>query len=523
MDCTTACFADFDINTPVTVTAAPQAGSVFVEWTAGPCTGTRNENCVIPLSTDVAIGAHFALASPPQGRVVTAVLPGARSSYTGGPVMTAFLSVVSAAGTPAQSCYVSTPSDAPVTMTSQRLNGGTPTGPLNPTFDLAAGGTASFVLAMSPVSQTPGYTFYPLVTCANAGFDPVPGVNSMLLTIGSAPVPDVLSTSATPSGDGTIRIAASGRAQVMTAAAINIGAGDGSAGANEVTLTATVDTGSAVLPVSLEICQINASAICVTPRGPSVTSVVQQNTAVFYAVFVRDTSGGAGIAFDPANARVYLRFADATGTTRSVTSAAVTAPAAADIPVASAVPSGRWSVLMRRSDGGWPGLVRTSLHVAGNGVAIVDDGVQPRLAVFDPAVDADAPGRFGQAGTDGRWTDGRWTGDGLIRLGAAWATTPGEFWGVRDARSDSGVQWRDLAGTYGGSVHISETGEVRGVAGSCAVYGQTAGAASSVVILSLTGCAMSGSYAAVIDLPANDNEAPVLVVAGQSAGWRLAR
>jgi hypothetical protein len=94
---------------------------------------------------------------------------------------------------------------------------------------------------------------------------------------------------------------------------------------------------------------------------------------------------------------------------------------------------------------------------------------------------------------------------------------------VRDARSDSAVQWRDLAGAYGGSVHILDTGEIRGAAGGCAVYGQASGSASSVTLLSLTGCAMSGSYAAVIDLPANDNEAPVLVIAGQSAGWRLAQ
>lgn len=171
---------------------------------------------------------------------------------------------------------------------------------------------------------------------------------------------------------------------------------------------------------------------------------------------------------------------------------------------------------MRRNDSGWPGLVRTSVHVAGNGVAIVDDGVRPRLAVFGPGFDLGEPGRFRQARTDGRWTS-----DGLIRLGGAWADLPGEFWGVRDARSDSEVQWRDLAGSYGDSVHISATGEIRGIAGGCAVYGQMAGVASSVTLLSLTGCAISGSYAAVIDLPANDNGAPVLVIAGQSAGWRL--
>ena len=523
IDCGSDCEEGYAIGTSVTLTATADTGSSFASWTDGPCTGSTNSTCAVTMSANQAVSARFTLDTPPAGRIVASTLPAARSGHVGGPVISTFLSVVSRASTPAQSCSISAPAGAPVTLSYRQVDAGNAAiGGENPVFDIPNGATLSFVMGMTPVTQTgpAGYSFAPVITCENASLDPIVGVNSVFLTIGAAPAPDLLSISATPSGDGVIRIPASGRVQFMTAAVVNIGVGDGSAGANEVTLTTTVDTGSAVLPLSLEICQINAASICITPRGPSVTSVMPANTPLFFAVFVRDTSGGAGIAFDPANARVHLRFADATGTTRSVTSAAVTAPAAADLPVASAVPSGRWSVLMRRSDGGWPGLVRTSVHVAGNGVAIVDDGVQPRLAVFDPALDGStgsvAPGQFRLAGTDGRWTS-----DGLIRLGGAWATTPGEFWGVRDARTDSDVQWRDLAGAYGGSVHISATGEIRGIAGGCAVYGQTAGAASSVTLLSLTGCAMSGSYAAVIDLPANDNEAPVLVIAGQSAGWRL--
>ncbi|MCF8880041.1 Ig-like domain-containing protein [Hyphobacterium sp. SN044] len=521
LDCSADCNASIEGGRSYALSVTPNPDSVFAVWTSGPCAGRTDAVCTVDLTTNASVGALFQLASPPQARIMTATLPGARSGYMGGAEMSALLSVSNGQQAAAQNCYVSNPTDSPVTLTSARLDGsGNPTGPLNPYFDLLPGESANFVLGMTPNTQTgpSGYLLYPLVTCQNAGFIALPGINSILLSIGSAPVPDVLSTSATPSGDGVIRIAASGRAQVMTAAAVNIGAGDGSAGANEATLTASVDTGSAALPVMLEMCQINASALCITPRGPSVTTVVQQNAAVFYAVFVRDASGGAGIPFDPANARVYLRFTDAGGTVRSVASAAVTAPAAADIPVASAVPSGRWSVVMRRHDGGWPDHVSAAVHVAGNGVAIIDDGMAPRLAVFDPVLDTEVPGRFRQAGTDGRWTS-----EGTIRLGAVWADHPGEFWGVRDARSDSAMQWRDLAGAYGGSVHILETGEIRGIAGGCAVYGQASGAASSVMVLSLTGCAMSGSYAAVIDLPANDNEAPVLVIAGQSAGWRLAQ
>ena len=520
INCGTDCTQDYGVGSSITLTAAADAGSSFASWTTGPCTGSTETICAFAINTDTIASARFTLDSPPAGRIVAATLPGARSGHLGGPDITALLTVVSRTSSPAQSCQIAAPAGAPVGLTYRQLDAtGIPTGADNPLFDIDAGGSLNFVLALSPDRRTSpgGYEFMPVIACENASLDPIVGISSVLLTIGEAPTPDILSIAATPSGDGVIRIPFAGGVQFMTASAVNIGIGDGSGAPDEVTLTATVDTGATVLPVTIQICQINEASICITPRGSSVTTTMSGTTPLFFAVYVRDTSTG-GIPFDPANARVFLRFADASGTIRSATSAAVTAPAAADIPVASAVPSGRWSVLMRRDDGGWPGLVRTSLHVASNGVAIVDDGVQPRLEVLDPAIDTGMPGRFRQDGTIGIST-----GDGLIRLGGAWVDLPGEFWGVRDARSGSGVQWRDVAGAYGGSVHILESGEIRGVAGGCAVYGQASGTASSVTLLSLTGCAMSGSYAAVIDLPANDNEGPVLVIAGPSAGWRLAQ
>lgn len=93
----------------------------------------------------------------------------------------------------------------------------------------------------------------------------------------------------------------------------------------------TADTGVTALPVTIAVCEIDATtAACITPRGASTSGVWSQNQNRFFAAFVRDTSAGAGIPLDAANSRVYLRFTDATGSLRSVTSVAVTAPTASD-------------------------------------------------------------------------------------------------------------------------------------------------------------------------------------------------
>jgi len=307
----------------------------------------------------------------------------------------------------------------------------------------------------------------------------------------------------------------------MSASVINIGVGDGSGGRNEVTLTTTVDTGAATLPLNLEICQINALAICLTPRGPSVTSTMTGSDPLFFAAFVRDTSTG-GIPFDPANSRVFLRFTDANGVSRSATSAAVTAPAPADAPeIASSLPQGRWSVLMRQPDGVWPGLARTSLYVTETGQVLVDDGITPRLTTIEAIAADDEDGtqaRFMALGNDGVWTSA-----GGIRLGGPWATQTGEFWGVRDARSNTSTNWTDLAGSFGDSLILSETGEIRGNIDGCAVYGQASGTATQAATLSLSGCAQSGFYLGLVDLPANDNGQPALLIANGTAGWRVGR
>lgn len=323
-----ACSNTFEQNTDVELFATPASGSRFDGW-SGACTGTGQ--CLVPMTMAQSVTARFEIDTPPDGRIVAATLPGARSSYVGGPSLTAYMTVISRATTPAQDCRISATAGAPFSFGYQALDGGNqPTGPADPRFDLGNGQSMGFVLVMTPQSATgaSGYTFQPQIACDNAVLASIPGVNSVLVSIGNAPVPDILSISATHSGDGVVRIPSSGnRISFMSAAAMNIGAGDGSAGAGEATVTVSVDTGGATLPVTLEVCETNAGGSCTTPRGQaSLSTVFSGSTAKTFAVFVRANEGGF-VPFDPANARVYLRFTDATGTLRSVTSAAIAAPA----------------------------------------------------------------------------------------------------------------------------------------------------------------------------------------------------
>jgi Bacterial Ig-like domain/Divergent InlB B-repeat domain len=523
IDCGADCTEAITVGASVTLTAAAEAGSSFASWTSGPCQGSAVTTCDVTLVANQIIAARFTLDNPPAGRIVASTLPGARSGYVGGPQLTAFLSVVSRATTPAQSCRVTAPGDAPFTLTYLLLDdAGEITGGANPLFDIAQGQALSFLLAMELTAQTGagGYDYLPMIECENASLDPILGVNSVLLNIGATPTPDILSIASTPSADGVIRIPNPGAVGLMTAAAVNIGAGDGSGAANEVTLTVSADSGAAALPVTIEICQIDSvTAACLAPRAADVTLTMTGSDPVFFAVFVRDTSTG-GIAFNPANSRIFLRFADATGTIRSATSAAVTAPAPAAAPeIASSLPTGRWSVLMRQPDGIWPGLVRAAIHVMADGRVLVDDGIAPRLVSIEPVTaDNETGGRFAVHGSTGLWTT-----SGTIRLGGPWAEQTGEFWGVRDSRSEALTNWQDLSGNFGDNLFLSETGEIRGTIGGCGVYGQATGLATRAVSLSLSGCARSGAYLGMMDLPANDNGRLALLIANGSNGWRVER
>ena len=97
-----------------------------------------------------------------------------------------------------------------------------------------------------------------------------------------------------------------------SAAAVDVG----SSGA----VTVSADTGGAPLPLTLTVCQTDPTARCLNTPISSVAAQLDANAAATFSVFAR---ASGTVAFNPATYRIFLRFRDANGQTRGVTSVAV--------------------------------------------------------------------------------------------------------------------------------------------------------------------------------------------------------
>jgi hypothetical protein len=70
-------------------------------------------------------------------------------------------------------------------------------------------------------------------------------------------------------------------------------------------ITVSADTGDAVLPVAVFICETNpTTGLCTTPLAPSVTRLMNPNETPTFAVFAR---GSGNVPFDPAKNRIFVR------------------------------------------------------------------------------------------------------------------------------------------------------------------------------------------------------------------------
>jgi subtilisin family serine protease len=251
----------------------------------------------------------------PQATINTAVLPYARAVAIS-QTATAFASVINSGDATALDCLIALPTGIPATLSYQTTTAANVlTGTPNTPVDIAAGATQGFVFGITP-SQAMGATEIPLVfDCTNtAPASSHPGLNTFILSSAAIAPPDLLAIGATPSGDGVVRLPSSTAIGFFATAAVNIG----SAG----TVTVSADDGGRGLPLALQICETNPAGgwiVC----GSSLTRSVGADQTAYYSVFV--TGIGQPITFDPANNRLFLRFA-ANGTTVGATNVAVTAP-----------------------------------------------------------------------------------------------------------------------------------------------------------------------------------------------------
>ncbi len=247
--------------------------------------------------------------------LVSAVLPASRSVQVG-TAATAFASMINVGATTATGCSLAPITSLPATFTFQTTDPatnqitGTPDTPVN----ISAGGTQSFVFALTPTAPIASTDVQLSFDCTNSDPAPItPGLNTLLLSAATTPIPDIVALAATLANDGIVNIPGAAGTGVFAVATVNVGASS--------TITVSADTGSASLPVSPFVCQTDpATAACLAPPGSSVTTQIDANATPTFGVFV---TGSGVVPFNPAVNRVFVRFTDAGGVIRGATSVAV--------------------------------------------------------------------------------------------------------------------------------------------------------------------------------------------------------
>ena len=324
---------DFSISgVPTWLTASATTGTVTTSPTT--VTFTINANSLQPGTYNATI--TFTNTTNGQGNqsrsvtlnvaagatsIVAAVAPTARTTTVGATV-TGFATIINAGTAVATACSIALPNGFPAAFLYQTTDPATnvPTGTPNTPAIIAAGAAQSFYFAITPstiFSEDIALVFQ----CSNTPNPAasVAGLNTFLLTVSSAPIPDMLSIADTFTHDGNVVINGTNGIGLMVAASIDIGA----AGTIVFAPTDTpVGRLPRNLPLSLFICQTDASGNCINPTAPGTSSTVSvaNNQTVFFAVFA--VGQGVNIPYDPANSRIFI-LAKQAGTPVGEASAAV--------------------------------------------------------------------------------------------------------------------------------------------------------------------------------------------------------
>ena len=273
---------------------------------------------ITPNASDLYIGSlgsgvyRYSFVDSP---LAAAVLPSSRSVQTGN-AATAFATLINGGSTTATGCGLAPSTTLPASFSYQTTVPGTNalTGAPDTPVSIPAGSFQTFLFSFTPNEEIDPIDAQLEFSCA--GTPPaaiLPGIDTLLLSGSTTPVPDVVALAATPTGDGIIDIPGASGAAAFAVATINLGAGG--------TITAAPGTGSTNLPISLSICQTDpATAQCLAAAAASVSTSIASNATPTFAIFV---GGGGTIPFDPAGNRIAVQFTDASGNIRGSTSVAV--------------------------------------------------------------------------------------------------------------------------------------------------------------------------------------------------------
>jgi hypothetical protein len=303
-----------DLGTPVLQVAVDLAsvlsltqGQAWVGVTSATGEGTENH--------DLLSWSFAPTSTAPPTTLVAAILPASRSVLVG-TTATAFATLINSGTSAASACALAPATSLPASFTYQTTDPATNqiVGTPNTPVAIPAGAAQSFVFGLTPTDVIAPTDLAFSFTCANiAPVVPIVGVNTLLFSASATPVPDIIALAATLSNDGIVRIPGATGTGVFAVATVNVGASG--------LITASADTGTGVLPVTVSLCQTTpATGACMAPPSATVTTTINGSETPTFGIFV---TGAGVVPFDPAVNRIFVRFKDAGGLTRGSTSVAV--------------------------------------------------------------------------------------------------------------------------------------------------------------------------------------------------------
>ncbi len=250
--------------------------------------------------------------------LAASILPSTRSGLVGAK-LTAFVSVVNAGATPAYKVRPELSSNVPALFSYHATDPLTNAlrGLPNTPMDIGPSRTQTYVITVTPSAPLPPTDLILSFRGTNTlPVAPIIGLNTLLLSASLTPIPDLVALAATIGNNGIVDIPGPTGTGIFSMATVNLGA----PGA----ITVAADTGPAVLPVIISLCETNpASGACISPIRESVTTLIDSGATPTFAFFV--TAFGT-VPFDPAVNRVFVRLKDASNVTRGGTSVAPRTP-----------------------------------------------------------------------------------------------------------------------------------------------------------------------------------------------------
>lgn len=264
--------------------------------------------------------AFLGISQPANAQLFASIAPEARTGIAGGQPVTYFASAINAGSEELTNCRPSPDGFPEANFSYQTVDAANQlTGTSNTPVTIAAGATQGFLLVYFPPAAGWQGLVSARIQCdqRNSGYSPY--LSGTLVVPTNGELPDIIAISATPSGDGVIRMNRAGGRGAMAVAAVNIGA---PGNVRVRALDAQYMAGMA----EFTVCETNASAQCLSAPVPELIVNFARDQVRTFAVFAQGQDQG-GVPFYPDILRVRLQLIDVgSGFTVGNTSAAFTAP-----------------------------------------------------------------------------------------------------------------------------------------------------------------------------------------------------